>query len=735
MTVITAESLAGGSEPDVISKNRQEQDERQSHSSHECTRVDKSSADLTTPCDEQFTFVQGSAISSCDTSTTPSTTSLQAGAYDEEEHQSAVNQQSGQLQHYEQCAPRNNNEDEGNETGDEEGSRNSTSHSASFDADDVHLTSSSINGCGSSFAVKGLAIDSPPPLPTGLSGVGDGSGQGDATDHIGHSGQHPQRRKERKCKEKHRRGSGTATVGDDVAELNEDQGQLNDQGYSHQVSSSISMEEASLSSTLTVHSTNSASVLSTSTTTSHREGARKTGQITTACGSFSSINGNNNGKNNNCNNGNNNGSSSNSSRSSSQVGGGGGTNTRSSGSNSSQNKRHSGSSETSISGVSNKNGIHIASNNSNNNNGIICSSGDLLYESMVENAIPARNSTPVASSYSSSPAPPPLPPLLPSMTGTPKVLHSARVHQQQQGQLHHQQPHQQQHLYPQEINDSPNATFASTVQNSIGNCTSATSNDIHTDNRQNGNNVNGNDSTIKKGLLWQMKDGGFFSRWKERYFILTKDYLTCFKKSSSNLSFLGSEMGSFSYKLKLVEVDSINWKSPSDCTGRSKMIPKSIRNKNKKNQKTRRVNSSFSSGGVSSDGDSGNECGNDHEHHNYLRYFSGDTTDGSNASRYNLDDHSSSCRSSNSSRKSSSKASNGREVISISIKNGSSHIDLWTWCDSSLDDWMNCLREASNHSKGRREALIRKSKTLCVPSPNHQPFALTSYWATASRYV
>ena len=45
---------------------------------------------------------------------------------------------------------------------------------------------------------------------------------------------------------------------------------------------------------------------------------------------------------------------------------------------------------------------------------------------------------------------------------------------------------------------------------------------------------------VKKGLLWQQKDK-FFSRWKERYFILTEDYLQCFKKENSRIS----EMGSF----------------------------------------------------------------------------------------------------------------------------------------------------------------------------------------------
>ena len=63
------------------------------------------------------------------------------------------------------------------------------------------------------------------------------------------------------------------------------------------------------------------------------------------------------------------------------------------------------------------------------------------------------------------------------------------------------------------------------------------------------------------GLLWQQKDR-FFSRWKERFFILTQvllnindnfdellklfqDYLHCFKKESSRIT----EMGGFIFKV------------------------------------------------------------------------------------------------------------------------------------------------------------------------------------------
>ncbi|GFG35982.1 hypothetical protein Cfor_03565, partial [Coptotermes formosanus] len=52
---------------------------------------------------------------------------------------------------------------------------------------------------------------------------------------------------------------------------------------------------------------------------------------------------------------------------------------------------------------------------------------------------------------------------------------------------------------------------------------------------------------IKKGLLWQHRDR-MFSRWKERYFILTRDYLHCFKRASGSGSGKISEMGQFIFK-------------------------------------------------------------------------------------------------------------------------------------------------------------------------------------------
>lgn len=62
-------------------------------------------------------------------------------------------------------------------------------------------------------------------------------------------------------------------------------------------------------------------------------------------------------------------------------------------------------------------------------------------------------------------------------------------------------------------------------------------------------------TTLKKGLLWQQRDK-FFSRWKERYFMLTLDYLACFKRGSKVGT---SEMGSFLYKVNLADVDGLQW--------------------------------------------------------------------------------------------------------------------------------------------------------------------------------
>ena len=55
------------------------------------------------------------------------------------------------------------------------------------------------------------------------------------------------------------------------------------------------------------------------------------------------------------------------------------------------------------------------------------------------------------------------------------------------------------------------------------------------------------EGSFKKGLLWQQRDK-LFSRWKERYFILTKDYFHCFKKASSRIT----EMGGFIFKVSVL---------------------------------------------------------------------------------------------------------------------------------------------------------------------------------------
>ncbi|GLH12639.1 AAEL002402-PA [Gryllus bimaculatus] len=63
---------------------------------------------------------------------------------------------------------------------------------------------------------------------------------------------------------------------------------------------------------------------------------------------------------------------------------------------------------------------------------------------------------------------------------------------------------------------------------------------------------------IKKGLLWQQRDR-LFSRWKERYFILTRDYLHCFKRATGSAENRISDMGQFIFKVKLVDVERVEW--------------------------------------------------------------------------------------------------------------------------------------------------------------------------------
>ena len=58
----------------------------------------------------------------------------------------------------------------------------------------------------------------------------------------------------------------------------------------------------------------------------------------------------------------------------------------------------------------------------------------------------------------------------------------------------------------------------------------------------------GSDSTIRKGVMWVQQEK-LFSRWKERFIILTSSYLHIFKKSTSRLS----DMGTF--------VNKVSWRS------------------------------------------------------------------------------------------------------------------------------------------------------------------------------
>ncbi|XP_018011060.1 mucin-5AC isoform X2 [Hyalella azteca] len=60
--------------------------------------------------------------------------------------------------------------------------------------------------------------------------------------------------------------------------------------------------------------------------------------------------------------------------------------------------------------------------------------------------------------------------------------------------------------------------------------------------------------TLQKGVLQQARDR-IFSRWKERYFVLTRDYLACFRRGSTKYS----EMGSFIFKVNLASVEGVYW--------------------------------------------------------------------------------------------------------------------------------------------------------------------------------
>jgi len=61
------------------------------------------------------------------------------------------------------------------------------------------------------------------------------------------------------------------------------------------------------------------------------------------------------------------------------------------------------------------------------------------------------------------------------------------------------------------------------------------------------------DSLVRKGLVWVQQDK-LFSRWKERYIILTTSYIQIFKKGTSRIS----DMGTFDSKVRLSQVETIS---------------------------------------------------------------------------------------------------------------------------------------------------------------------------------
>ncbi|KAK4020396.1 hypothetical protein OUZ56_002379 [Daphnia magna] len=60
---------------------------------------------------------------------------------------------------------------------------------------------------------------------------------------------------------------------------------------------------------------------------------------------------------------------------------------------------------------------------------------------------------------------------------------------------------------------------------------------------------------VRKGLLWVMRDR-LFSRYHERFCILTRNYLHCFKKGSEASL---TQMGNFLFKVNLAEVIAVQW--------------------------------------------------------------------------------------------------------------------------------------------------------------------------------
>lgn len=73
-------------------------------------------------------------------------------------------------------------------------------------------------------------------------------------------------------------------------------------------------------------------------------------------------------------------------------------------------------------------------------------------------------------------------------------------------------------------------------------------------------NIWGDPPVVKKGLLKQQREK-MWSRWKERYFILTRDYLHCFRRLRNVYRFQVtlSAMGQFIYKLRLANIEDIRY--------------------------------------------------------------------------------------------------------------------------------------------------------------------------------
>lgn len=57
----------------------------------------------------------------------------------------------------------------------------------------------------------------------------------------------------------------------------------------------------------------------------------------------------------------------------------------------------------------------------------------------------------------------------------------------------------------------------------------------------------GSDTCLRKGVMWVQQEK-MFSRWKERFIILTPSYLHIFKKSTSRLSDMGTFVNKVSFK-------------------------------------------------------------------------------------------------------------------------------------------------------------------------------------------